>query len=141
MKLFSVISTLLLIGASASAHIENGIYKGKTDAGDVCEMQANRTYFEGELKHPLNERVELVVNALTYQVGHPPLIDETAPMAAFDHDQFKGSYPLSTGAMGLVVKMTHAEGKEGPTEYYLISHQYRQDTRTVIKCSGLVLVR
>lgn len=135
MKLFSTL--LLLLPLTALAHIEDGVYEGKDDKGATCEMKSNKTYLDGTLKHPLNERVELIVNNITFIVQHPAIIDETKATAGFDHDQFKGVTPNKTGADALVIKMVHTEDYEGPSEYYFINHQYNPDSRHVIKCSNL----
>ncbi|MGE3757757.1 MAG: hypothetical protein AB7H97_08375 [Pseudobdellovibrionaceae bacterium] len=136
MKLITLTASILFATA-ASAHIEPGVFKGKTETGAECEMTAVKTYFEGQLRHPLTERVELVVDSTTYIVQHPAIIDETQSMASFDHDQFKGVVPNDKGANALVVKMSHEGGKEGPTEYYLIKHIYKGDNREMLKCSSL----
>ena len=133
-----LLGLFLLFPLSAMAHVEDGLYQGTTDKGAVCEMTSNKTYFEGTFKHPLNERVELVVNGVTFIVQHPAIIDETKPSAGFDHDQFKGVVPTKTGAQALVVKMAHTEKSEGPTEYYLITHTYKGNIAEVLKCSGLL---
>lgn len=132
-----VILASLLVSALAQAHVEVGTYRGTTTEGATCEMTSEGTYYEGQLKHPLTERVKLVVAGETFIVQHPPVIDETEQMAYFDHDQFKGALPNKTGAKALVVKMQHAPGSEGPSEFYLIDHVYKGDKRTSIKCSGL----
>lgn len=133
-----LIAILALYTTSTFAHVEPGVYQGKTESGATCEMTAIKTFFEGALKHPLTERVELVVNSITFNVQHPAIIDETKPSASFDHDQFKGVAPNSTGADALVMKMTHTKNYEGPMEYYLIKHNYKTNIASVEKCANLV---
>lgn len=134
----SFLGVLLLLPLMANAHVEDGVWIGKTNSGDSCEMTAVKTYFDGALKHPLTERVDLIVNGLNFTVQHPPVIDETKPEAFFDHDQFKGILPTKTGAIALVLKMTHTKTYEGPAEYHLINHDYKAATSSVIKCAGLI---
>ena len=136
MKLLGTI--LCFLPLTAFAHIDEGVFKGKTEDGSTCEMKSLGTYFEDNMKHPLNERVKLLVNGITYIVQHPAIIDETKPVAGFDHDQFKGYVANKTGATALVVKMDHSGEIEGPSEFYLITHTYKPDSRTMLKCSGLV---
>ncbi len=135
----NLIKTLLcLLPMTAFAHIDEGVFAGKTDIGSDCEMTSLGTYFENNMRHPLNERVKLLVNGITYIVQHPATIDETKPEASFDHDQFKGYDANKKGATALVIKMDHNAQIEGPAEYYLITHTYNPDSRHVLKCSGLV---
>lgn len=130
-------SILCFLPLTAFAHIEEGRFVGKTEDGSACEMISFGTFFENNMKHPLNERVKLVVDDIAYIVQHPAIIDETKPIAGFDHDQFKGYVANKTGATALVVKMDHTAQIEGPREYYLITHTYNPDSRYVLKCSGL----
>ena len=134
----SFLGALALLPLMAAAHVENGVWIGKTDSGDQCEMTAVKTYFDGVLKHPLTERIDLIVNGLNFTVQHPPVIDEAKPEAFFDHDQFKGIIPTTMGATALVLKMTHTKTYEGPAEYYLINHDYKAAISSVIKCAGLI---
>ena len=136
MKLLGAL--LCLLPLSVFAHINEAVYAGKTEDGSRCEMKSLGTYFEDNMRHPLNERVKLLVNGITYIVQHPAIIDETKPIATFDHDQFKGYVANKTGATALVIKMDHHAQIEGPSEFYLITHTYNPDSRHVLKCSGLV---
>lgn len=131
-------SLICLLPMTAFAHVDEGVFIGKTDDGSGCEMESLGTYFENNMKHPLNERVKLLVNGITYVVQHPAIIDETKGIAAFDHDQFKGYSANKKGATALVVKMDHSAQIEGPKEFYLITHTYNPDSRNVLKCSELV---
>lgn len=133
-----LITALCFLPITTFAHIDETTYVGKTANGIDCDMTSLGTYFENNMKHPLNERVKLVVNGITFIVQHPAIIDETKPVAGFDHDQFKGYVANKKGADALVVKMDHTAQTEGPSEFYLITHQYNPDSRQVFKCSGLV---
>ena len=136
-----ILFSILLLVSVAQGHVDPGLYKGTTPEGLQCSMLCHRTFFEGELKHPLTERVELTVNESRFVVQHPPVIDEKTKSAYFDHDQFKGVLPNAKGAMALVVKMNHQGGTEGPSEFYLISHEYRGNERSALHCQNLQLQR
>ncbi len=129
--------SILLFAVAAQAHVELGTYNGQTPQGQDCSMSAEGSYFENNMPHPLNERIQIKVNENIFVVGHPPVIDETQVLAAFDHDQFKGVLPNNKGAQALVVKMSHEEGKEGPTEFYLINHEYKTNQKELLACKGL----
>lgn len=142
MKIFAKTLTFaLLVSTSAMAHVEPGMYLGATAAGQPCSMVAKKTYFENNVKHPLNERIEIKIQKQKYIVQHPPIISVVDQTAAFNHDMFQGVVPNATGATALVVTMSHAEGSEGPTEFHLISHEYKTDKRSMVSCLNIKLTK
>lgn len=131
---------LLVFGLSTTvqAHIEPGRYVGKTPTGSDCEMQAIRQYFEGNVSHPLNERIVIQAGNAEFTVGHPPVIQIATDTAFFNHDAFQGVLPTQTGARALVIEMNHSRARaEGPTAFHVIDHQWKTDVRQAIHCSGL----
>lgn len=137
MKLIAILSTVLFTALSAQAHLEPGVYSGKTAQGQACFMQIVKVYFEKNQQHPLNERALIQVGSnkeIQITVGHPPLIDVATATAAFNHDFFHGVLPTATGAMALVVKMAHTQTFEGPTEFHFIQHEYKSNKRSVQSC-------
>lgn len=124
----------------AWAHIEDGLWKGVDSNGQACEMNVAQNYFENNMPHPLNERIKVMIGSEEFVLRHPPVINLTEKVAAFDHDVFESIVPNSKGAKALVVKMNHTPGSEGPTEYHVISHEYRADRRSVTSCTALKFV-
>lgn len=133
MKLLTAV-LITLASLNVLAHVEPGSHKGKDANGQECEMIAGNTYFLNNQKHPLNERIEIKVGNDTFVVGHPPVISAQDKLAYFDHDQFQGILPTNIGAKALIIKMEHSETFEGPTGFTLITHEYKNDTRTALEC-------
>lgn len=125
----------LLVGLFAQAHIEPGVHTGKTADGQVCEMTVGNTYFDKNVRHPLNERIDITVNGDAFTVQHPPVISVTNKSAFFDHDHFHGVLPTSTGAKALVIDMAHTDQFEGPVSFHLIIHAYKANSRQLLTCT------
>lgn len=130
----SIFVILFFSALISQAHVEPGPHKGKTTDGQACEMLAGKTFFDKNMPHPLNERVELTVNGELFIVQHPPVISVENMTAFFDHDHFQGVLATKTGAKALVVKMEHSDSFEGPSEFHLITHEYKNNVRSVINC-------
>lgn len=135
----SVLFFSIFASVSARAHIDPGAYTGSTDASEVCGFTAGERFFENNLPHPLNERIRIEINGDTYVVAHPAVIDAAIPQAAFNHDIFQGVLPTQTGAKALIIDMIHEEGKDGPTSFHLITHNWKTKEATVIHCKELRL--
>jgi hypothetical protein len=134
MKISFVFAVATLSSLLAMAHVEPGAHKGTGADGSACEMTAGATYFDKNTRHPLNERIEITVNGDTFVVGHPPVISVEQKSAFFDHDYFHGVLPTAKGAKALVIKMQHSDTFEGPSEFSVITHEYRNDVRSVSTC-------
>lgn len=134
----SILTLALFIALPSSAHIQVGTYLGKKADGSACTLISKGTTFQNNVRHPLNERVEVVVESETYSLYHPPVINAEKGLASFNHDAFHATRPTAYGADAVVVTMSHAEGKEGPTAYALIQHSWKTEQSTVMTCSNLV---
>ena len=139
MKAFLTVIMTLGFAALAHAHVEPGTYKGVTADGKPCEMKSIRMYFENNVAHPLNERVEIEVNGQNFKVGHPPVIDSKTATAFFNHDMFQGVLPTSVGADALEVTMVHTQEFEGPSAFTLISNNWKTGAKTSLKCLNIKL--
>lgn len=140
MKSFMTAILTLGFATLAQAHVEPGLYKGVTADGAACEMKSIRMYFENDVAHPLNERVEIELNGQTYKVGHPPVIDAKTSTAFFNHGLFQGVLPTNVGANALVVTMVHTQEFEGPSDFTLITNNWRTGAKTNLKCLNIKLV-
>lgn len=130
---------LLFVSSIAQASITTGLYVGQAEDGSVCELNVGKQTFENNQAHPLNERFVMIAQGKAFTVRHPALISETEKTAGFDHDQFHGVLPNNLGADALVVKKIETTTFEGPSEYYLINHQYKKDLRSLFVCKNLQL--
>ena len=127
----------LFVGAQSYAHVEPGVHAGTTADGKACSFTAGVTTFENDMRHPLNERIEIKVGDNTFKVGHPAVIDVPTKTASFNHDFFHGVLPTATGAKALVITMVHSQQFEGPSEFVLIENAWRTKEKTALTCSGL----
>lgn len=127
-----------LVYSSASfADINIGTYAGKTATGDTCAMQVQSVFFLNDIKHPLNERVKIVVSGKEYTVQHPTIISVSDVLASFNHDQFQGVLATPDGALALVVDVVHTEEYKGPTQFHVIDHNYRTGSKALTSCLQL----
>lgn len=139
MKLF--ILSLVFVSTQAFAHIEPGSHVGATAKGASCSMEADVTYFENSMKHPLNERIKIKVGSDEFLVGHPPVIDAAQELAHFNHDVFHGVLPTSTGAKALVIEMVHTQSAEGPIAFTVVENNWKTGAKSSIRCEGLKFVK
>ena len=135
MKNFFVLIVSILFFNVAQAHIAPGVHKGETANGQACEMSVGKTYFENNIHHPLNERIEITINGDSFVVYHPPVVSVDEKMAYFNHDQFQGVLATDVGAKAVVIKMEHTATSEGPVEFSLITHEYSGDQRQILTCT------
>ena len=136
-----MIAAILTMTVPAFAHIEKGEHQGQTETGEVCSLNAGDGTFLNNQAHPLNERIEITIAGDKFTLAHPPVIDAEKGIAYFNHDQFHGVLPTSTGAKAVVVEMSHTEEKEGPSSYTLITHNWKTNQSTKVVCSNLTFVK
>ncbi|MCM0606928.1 MAG: hypothetical protein KA715_12630 [Xanthomonadaceae bacterium] len=131
----------ILFSQSSFAHIEPGIYVGETPTGGECSIESVRQYYVDDVRHPLNERIELKMKDGTkFTVGHPPIIDteEKYEYTGYNHDLFQGVLPTKVGADALSINMDHPEGKEGrPVAFHFLSHNWKEKKIKVLHCENL----
>jgi len=134
-------STLaLVLSSSAHAHLRIGTYAG-TDArtGAECTVEIRAVRFENNQRHPINERVEVVENGTrTWTLRHPTVITTADSSVGASSETLEAAVGISGGAEAFVVEMSHEQGKEGPTAFHSIHHDYRDAARTThLACTGL----
>ncbi|HEX4922942.1 MAG TPA: hypothetical protein VFV50_02615 [Bdellovibrionales bacterium] len=130
-----LITALVLFAVPAFAHISPGVHKGLTADNKECAMTVGETYFENNVKHPLNERIKIQVDGNAFLVGHPPVVDMAQTLAFFNHDLFQGVLPTATGAKALVIEMSHEEGREGSKAFMLIENKWKTGEKAAIRCT------
>ena len=126
--------SLTLLSTIAHAHIEKGDYKGIDQNGKVCSFRIGEMWFEGEIEHPLTERIEVsklefadfkpVLNQ--FQTGHPPVVNIEAGLVRFNHDIFQDIVATGTGAVSVTILKQKEESAEGkPVGIIYIEDSYR----------------
>jgi hypothetical protein len=135
-----VAGVILVGGASAEAHLKLGTYRGfEPNSGAPCALNVSAIRFEGGIRHPLNERVDITVEGRSWTLVHPARIDASSGKVLFSGATLEAAQGISGGAEAAVLTMSHEEGKEGPQELILLQHDYRDESRSLKRvCSGLV---
>lgn len=124
----------VLVSTQAFAHVEKGDYKGLDQNGKACAFTIGEMWFEGEIEHPLTERIEVsklvfegfkpVLNQ--FQTGHPPVVNLESGLARFNHDIFQDIAATATGAVSVTILKQKEESKEGkPVGIIYIEDNYR----------------
>ena len=129
----------LMFGLNASAHIEVGVWEGKTADGAVCSMTTGATFFENNMAHPLNERIKITVDGNEFVVHHPAGLDRAKGTVAFNHDFFQGWVATSNGARGLEIEMVHSAEYEGPRSFWVTEDNWRTGKQAVTRCLDIKL--
>lgn len=130
---------LSLFASTAQAHLDLGKYQGTDLSSRACEFEVKAIRFEGGVRHPLNERVEIqVVDGSTFILGHAPEIDRDHGQVLFDHHHLSGARGVKDGADAAVIWMEHSEHFEGPRVFHFIHHDYKEPRNNVhVECGDL----
>ncbi len=138
MKKLTLVSLCALVFTSlASAYVENGVYIGLTDDQKACQMTIVRQYYIDNVRHPLNERVVVMLDGQELTIAHPPIINSTDGTVSFNHDLFQGAYPSNGGASAFEVEISHKEGQSAPVAFHVMAHFWSTGVKTVSHCRGL----
>lgn len=135
---FFAVLIALIAAVPASASVQIGSYEGKLANGDACSFEVKSFAFAGGVRHPLNERATIQFQGTEYVLSHSPVVDEAAGTVLFNHDDLRAIIAVPGGATALLLKMDHSEGRDGPSELVLMSHDYRNAANnTRVACTGL----
>jgi hypothetical protein len=134
---FSIFFVSLAFSMGAQAHVEKGLYVGQNDKGVECSMNVVEMFFENGGRHPVNERLRIKAGGDEFIAGHPPVVDEAKPKVGFNHDRFQGLLATSVGAKALIMGMSHQPGKEGPTHFTVIDHDWKNTDGVATSCLNL----
>jgi hypothetical protein len=129
----------VLFAFNSYAHIDQGVWNGTTKTGAPCFMTVGPQTFEGNMPHPLNERIAIKVGQAQFSVHHPAVIDAKTATASFNHDLFEGVLATQTGAMAVVIEMSHTPEFEGPTKFTGIENNWKTGQKNSYECSNLKL--
>lgn len=142
MKKLIVLATVVL-SLNSFAHLDNGVYRGTTSQGATCEMKVNGVSFRNNLKHPVNEQVEVEFNGETFILAHLPSLNQNSV-------QIQGGF--LTGFNGIKtaenkkavtafqVSMVHTETFEGPKEFHFVLDTKDSSTSNSVNCQDLKFV-
>lgn len=136
MNKYAILLTLL-ISSSVFAHIKPGLWKGVDTTGQDCFMQVGAQTFVTGMAHPLNERIEVTIDGNNFSLQHPPVVSVEKSIVKFNHDLFESVLATKTGAAAVIIKMSHAEGFEGPTEWTTLNHTWSEEKAVTKVCSQL----
>ena len=126
--------------SSAQAHVKIGTYQG-TNAltQEPCAVEIKAVRFENNLRHPLNERIEVQHSGgSAWTLSHPARLELQEGIVGFSNATLEATRGISGGADAFVIEMSHEEGKDGPSAFHALHHDYRDSGKsTQIHCLGL----
>lgn len=130
---------LFLSSVSAEAHLKVGKYQGRlTPGGGACEIEIKAIEFPTGVRHPLNERVRVVVSGVEWVLSHAPSVGDTPLSVKWDSNHLTGAQGSREGAFFLSLEIDHTEGHEGPSQFVLTEDFRDAGTQDRISaCQGL----
>lgn len=117
------------------AHVEIGTYVGKTTEAADCSFEVKEVSFAGGVKHPLNERVSILVEEEEMTLSHPGLPDAESREIGFDHDHLNAVRGVAGGALAVSLTMEHSEEKDGPKEVWFLK-DYKDNSKDMFWFCG-----
>jgi hypothetical protein len=113
---------VLTISVPAFAKLEEGDYRGTDTDGNECGFEIKKVSYVDDERHPLNERVEIVVDGVNVVLAHPQTIDMEQGTVEIDHDKFIGAIGVEGGivAANLAIEHEEKEASETPTSLTLL---------------------
>lgn len=115
----------LLLPVVSFAHLELKKYPCVAPADVACEVEVKAITFQNDMKHPLNERVEVIFQNRTHFLRHPETVDMQTGAIGFNHDLLQETVATSSGAESITLMMSHEVGKEGPVELVISTHNWK----------------
>lgn len=142
MKKFLILNFVLgLLIQSAYAHVEIGEYRGVDSNKQNCSFQVKSVVFLKGIKHPLNERVEILVGTETLTLQHLPVINFDALTVEQEKEVLTGTSVNDEAKLGVVLKMDHSNGHDGPSVFSMVTDNFSDPSlNKKLICSDLVFV-
>ncbi len=129
----------LIFAVPAFAHVKVGTYQGTNPEGEPCSFVVRSVSFLNHVHHPLNGRVEILTEAGSFVLSHPPVVDVQNATVGFDHDHLQGVQGQKNGtAIAAVLTMDHSEGNDGPSQLDFIFHSRASSSGRRTTCGQLV---
>jgi hypothetical protein len=107
---------ILALAPAARAHLEIGTYRGVDRAGAPCSFEVKSVEFKDGVRHPLNERVKIVLDGKEWTLRHLPRVDVARSVIGFERDLLSAAEGTITGADAVGLVMSHAPDNHGPVE-------------------------
>lgn len=134
-----LIALALIVSVPAFANVKIGTYRGTTPEGAACEFEVKSVSFVNDVRHPLNERVEIAHHHHTFVLSHAPVINAVEKSVRFDHDHLTATQGVKGGAIAAIITMDHSEGKDGPGQFTMIHDNYSDASGSMMMtCGNLV---
>jgi hypothetical protein len=137
-----ILVVLMSFSMLSIADIEVGIYEGVIEvdgATEKCIMGVNDVRFTNNVKHPLNERVDVQVSfsETSFELSHLPIINEVDVTVKPEGGVLKGSYGTSESVEAVSLKMIHSDDYTGPDSVTYISIDVASGTKVKKVCKNL----
>ena len=133
------LTPLLTISETAHAHLKMGTYLGReASTGEPCSVEIHAVRFEGNVRHPINERVEIFYAGKAWTLRHPALINPTEGTVRPSSDSLEAAHGVPGAADAFQLIISHAPGKDGPTAFYAIHDNYKDPSQSAqVSCQDL----
>lgn len=133
-----IILALTLLALNSFSALELGIYEG-ADGDDKCLLSINNVSYLNNVKHPLNERVEVLVSfsESNFIVTHFPIINTEEVNVAAETELLKGAQASAELVEAIVMKMIHSTDYHGPDSFTYIYHDLTSGEKTKKVCNNL----
>lgn len=120
MKLVTFLLTFFAI-TTANAHFKIGFYDGTATDGSKCSFEIKAVNFKNNLKHPLNEQVEIeVASDRTLTFTHLAIVDAVKGTVRPKAKTLSAVEALENGAVAMELIMNH----EGPVQMLTFTDNY-----------------
>lgn len=134
-----IVLTSLVLAVTASAGLDNGIYRGTTAQGTSCEISAKGVSFRNNLKHPVNEQVTVEYNGETFILGHLASLNNNNNVQ-IQGEFLTGFNGIQGGVTALQLAMVHSEAYHGPKEFHFVAQMKDSSLNQTVVCQDLKFV-
>ncbi len=133
-----LVTMALLFSNHVFAHLNLGVYKGIDANQQECSITIKSISFENNMKHPLNELVEIEWKSNVVVLKHLAILNTEANTAFPNSDALSKVEAIKGGAKYWDLKIQHTDSYTGPTEFIEGTHLYRQtEQSSQFKCTNL----
>lgn len=131
-----ILIALVLISQSAFAHFKIGTYKGMDSTSTPCTIEFIGVHFPNNIKNPLNEKVQVVVNgAKSYFATHLPIVDPIQATIRPDKENLVAILPGVQKVEALRIHMDHNVG--GPSFFSVFNDDWVKNHGKAYFCVNL----
>ena len=132
----------MMLSLSVQAHFDKGWYRGLDQDGSDCFVNFIGKKYRFNIKNPLNEIVEVeLTSGESFDLVHLLKYDNSRYNVLADKDHLTGHYGTNYGARVLQILMDDGQGNHYPQSYKLIDHNWKNKSKDIIDCQGLVYIK